>query len=113
MIARRQEGPFYGYQIQFYSAGRSYCLVFWAFVSIPAMSYHCRAYADLPTALTIVHLDGTHPIPPQYKNLKLEKKRKKEERALYSKTNIQVSAGQRRPVGPTRKPLAGLRTVRS
>jgi hypothetical protein len=25
-----------------------------------------RAYADLPTVLTIVHFDGTHPIPPQY-----------------------------------------------
>jgi hypothetical protein len=25
-----------------------------------------RAYADLPTALTIVHFDGTHPIPPYY-----------------------------------------------
>ena len=25
-----------------------------------------RAYADLPTVLTIVHFDGTHPIPPHY-----------------------------------------------
>jgi hypothetical protein len=25
-----------------------------------------RAYADLPTVLTIVQYDGTHPIPPQY-----------------------------------------------
>ena len=26
----------------------------------------CRAYTDLPTVLAIVHLDGRHPIPPQY-----------------------------------------------
>jgi hypothetical protein len=25
-------------------------------------------YADLPTVLTIVHFDGTHPIPPQYRS---------------------------------------------
>jgi hypothetical protein len=33
--------PFYGHWIQFYrrfyGAGRSYCLVFWVFVSIPAI----------------------------------------------------------------------------
>ena len=34
------------------------CLVVWVLASILAM-YSCRAYADLPTVLTIVHCDGT------------------------------------------------------
>ena len=59
--------PFYGHWTQFYrrfySAGRSYCLVFWVLSLFQSYTLR-RAYADLPTVLTIVHFDGTHPIPP-------------------------------------------------
>jgi hypothetical protein len=66
-IARRPESPFTdtGYS----STGVSTVLtapIVWCFGFLsPFQPYIlCRVYADLPTVLTIVHCDGTHPIPP-------------------------------------------------
>jgi hypothetical protein len=42
------------------------CVFFLGFVCLYHRPPPLSTYADLPTVLTIVHFDGTHPIPPQY-----------------------------------------------
>jgi len=56
IITRRPEGPFT--DIEYSSTS----------VSTVLAALLRSAYADLSTALTIVHFDGTHLIPPQYRS---------------------------------------------